>query len=113
MSYDVRRLNTADLFTMTKIMSKISGDVRGALKDLQINKIDPQLFGIIVIEAAMKHAEKEFKELLADVIGKTVEEFEKEPFDAAIVIMEKVAEQENLKDFFTKAQGLMNKFSGK
>lgn len=97
---------------MTKIMSKISGDVRDGLKDLQIKAIDQQLFGIIVIEAAMKHAETDMKSLLADLIGVTVEEFEKEPFDAPITILEKVADQENLKDFFSKVQGLQKKFFG-
>ena len=110
--YKVRRLSTKDLFTMTKIMSKISGDVRDGLKDLQIKAIDQQLFGIIVIEAAMKHAETDMKALLADLIGTTVEEFEKEPFDAPITILEKVADQENLKDFFSKVQGLQKKFFG-
>lgn len=112
-TYKVRRLNTSDLFTMTKIMSKISGDVREALKGLQIGAIDSQLFGIIVIEAAMKHAETDLKTLLADVIAMETEEFENLPFDAPIDILGIVAEQENLKDFFTKAQGLMKKFSSK
>lgn len=97
---------------MTKIMSKISGDVRDGLKDLQIRKIDQQLFGIIVIEAAMKHAETDMKALLADLIGKSVEEFEEEPFDAPITILGIVADQENLKDFFSKVQGLQKKFFG-
>lgn len=98
---------------MTKILSKISGDVREGVKDLQLKKIDEQLFGIIIIEAAMKHAEHDFKELLASVVEMTVEEFEKEPFDAPIEILGVVAEQEDLKDFFTKVQGLMKKFSFK
>ena len=113
MSYQVRRLATKDLFTMTKILSKISGDVRDGLKDLQIRKIDQQLFGIIVVEAAMKHAESDMKHLLADLIGKKVEEFEQEPFDAPITIIDIVAEQEDLKSFFTKAQGLTKKLFGK
>lgn len=111
--YQVRSLNAKDLFKMTKILSVISGELRDSLKDVDFEKVDSQFLGIIIVEAAMKHAETQLKEFLADLVGMTPEEFEQEPFDAPITILTTLAEQEDLKAFFTKAKGLMKVFTGK
>lgn len=113
MTYEVRRLNAKDLFKMTKILSVISGDLRETLKDVDMKKVDNQVLGIIIVEAAMKHAEGQMKELLADLVGMTAEEFEQLPFDAPLEILTILAKQEDLKDFLEKAKGLMSAFSGK
>lgn len=112
-TYKIRPLGTKDLFRMTKILSVISGEIRTSLGGASLQETDSQVVGILIIEAAMKHAESQLKEFLADIVGMTVEEFEQEPFDAPIDILYELAEKENLQGFFQKVQKLMSKFSGK
>lgn len=114
-TYEVRRLNTGDLFTMTKILSAISQDIRSELKSLSSleKEENKQLFGLMLVESALKHAEGDTKTLLADLVGKTREEFEKEPFNAPLIIIDKLAEQEDLNDFFQQARSLVSKLTGK
>jgi hypothetical protein len=111
--YNVRKLNALDLFKMTKILSVVSGEIRETMKESKMEEMDSQILGIMIVEAAMKHAEGQMKELLADLVGLSVEEFEKESFDAPLEILGTLAEQEDLKGFLQKAQGLMKKFTGK
>lgn len=114
-TYEVRRLQAKDLFTMVKILSAISSEIRDELKHVVNEKkeADSKVLGLMLVEAGLKHAEGDMQTLLADLVGMKRDEFEKEPFEAPIIVIEKVAEQEDLKVFFQKVRNLTTKFSGK
>lgn len=111
--YKVRRLTAKDVFTFTNILGVVSGEIKENVKDIDLKNADAQILGITILEVVMKHAEDQLYEFLADLVGMTPDEFAKEPFEAPIMIIETLNEQEDLKGFFKKAQGLMKLFSGK
>lgn len=103
----MRKLNTLDLIKASTLLGKIGKNIEipeGA-SNVQI--------GIILFSNVMQHAETDFKTWLADIAGMSVEEFEKQPFDFPLEVIEQIAEQEDLNAFLQRVRGLMSKLSKK
>lgn len=49
---------------------------------------------------------------MADLVGRSVEEFDSLPFDAPLAVVEKLAEKEDIAGFFKRARKLATAFSG-
>jgi hypothetical protein len=107
----VRPLCVNDLFAVAKIISKAAGEGVKALSGMQ--GASEEEVGLAVVTIGIGHAEDETKAWLADLIGKTPEEFGKMPPTAALDIVDQLADQEDLRAFFSKAGGLAKKLGGK
>jgi len=111
MTVKVRPLCVNDLFSVAKIISKATGEGLKALADMQ--ETSEKEVGMAIIAVGLAQAEDETKAWLADMIGKTPEELGKMPVMTALDIAEQLAEQEDIKVFFTRASALAKKLAGK
>lgn len=129
----VRRLKTKDLFTVATIIAKCGNDffiTAGRLligmndeeevengkkgKKEEKRKTNYGAIGISVFTSLLKYADTDIKEWLASMVEMEVKEFDELPIDAPVEIIEEMARQEDLKDFFTRVMGLRkNIFGGK
>ena len=107
----VRSLCVNDLFSVAKIISKATGEGLKALADMQ--ETSEKEVGMAIIAVGLAQAEDETKAWLADIIGKTPEEFGGMPPTVALDIVEQLMEQEDLQAFFTRASALAGKMGGK
>lgn len=121
----VRKLKTKDLFTVADILGDCGEDflktagtiIRKALMEKRrkgkgTSLMSYQMIGVTIFTSALKQASKKVKELLADLIGKTVDEFDEMPIDTSLNIIETLSEQEDLTGFFQKVSLLVEKISG-
>lgn len=111
MDIKVRPLVVDDLFAVAKIIAKATGEGMKALASMQ--DASEREVGMAIVTVGVAHAEKETKAWLADLIGKTPEELGKMPMTAALDIVEQLAEQEDLRAFFTRASALAKKLGGR
>jgi len=111
MNIKVRPLVVDDLFAVAKIIAKATGEGMKALASMQ--DASEREVGIAIVTVGVAHAEKETKAWLADLVGKTPEELAKMPIMTALDIAEQLAEQEDIKAFFTRAKDLAKKLAGK
>lgn len=107
----VRPLCVNDLFAVAKIIAKATGEGMKALASMQ--DASEREVGMAIVTVGVAHAEKETKAWLADLVGKTPEELAKMPIMTAMDIAEQLAEQEDIKIFFTRAKDLAKKLAGK
>ncbi len=107
----VRPLCVNDLFAVAKIIAKATGEGMKALASVQ--DASEREVGMAIVTVGITHAEKETKAWLADLVGKTPEELAKMPIMTALDIAEQLAEQEDIKVFFTRANALAKKLAGK
>jgi hypothetical protein len=101
----VRNLKTSDFFVMAKIVSKMGTKV---LKQLSESTTELQA-GLLFVTIVLENAEADMKAWLADLAGKTAEEFDQLSFDAPIEVIEKLSEKEDLNAFFGRVRALVNK----
>ena len=111
MSIEVRPLIFDDLFAVAKIIAKATGEGMKALANIQ--DAGEMEVGMAIVTVGVAHAEKETKAWLADLVGITPEELGKMPMTTAIDIVEQLAEQEDIRTFFTRANALAKKLAGK
>ena len=111
MTVKVRPLCVNDLFSVAKIIAKATGEGMKALANMQ--DAGEREVGMAIVTVGVAHAEKETKAWLADLIGKKPEELGKMPMTTALDIVEQLAEQEDIKTFFTRASALAGKMGGK
>jgi hypothetical protein len=119
--YEVRRLQTVDLARVLKILSKSSGPARQAfsgavgITDPETGRrgvaIDQTQLVFAVLEGMAEQAD-EINAFFAGLVGMKPQQFEKEPIDAVVVILERLVEQEDLQDFFDRLSRLGSKISG-
>lgn len=103
----MRKLNTNDFIKCASLLGKIG-------KELEIDEgMSNAQVGVSIFATCMKHAETDFKIILADIAEMTVEEFEQQDFDFPIVLIEQISEQQNLQSFFIRVKGLANKITRK
>lgn len=80
-------------------------------------EIDPdiQAFGVQLFSVVLSIAETEIKAFMADLVNMKVAEFDVLPYQAPLVIIEKLAKEEDLPAFFQRATKLVEIFkpSGK
>ena len=111
MDIQVRPLIVDDLFAVAKIIAKATSEGMKALASMQ--DASEREVGMAIVTVGLAHAEKETKAWLADLVGKTPEELSKMPIMTALDIAEQLAEQEDIKVFFTRAKDLAKKLAGK
>lgn len=99
----MRTLNTLDLIKGSAILGKIGKNI-----DIPEGASNAQV-GVAIFSAVLTHAESDFKAWLADIAEMTQEEFEKQPFDYPLQLLEELAEKEDLSRFFERAKKLMGK----
>lgn len=101
--YHMRRLGVRDVFKVVKIFAKVG---QAVVKDLVDAGDDVQKLGFVMI-SAIPACENEVMELMGDLIGVKSEEFAAMPLEAIPVMIEKLAQSEDLKAFFTQAAKAM------
>lgn len=118
MEYEVRRLQTGDLFRLARILKSTTAGARAALVSAvsvtegeTTVQIDQSQLGFALFEAAVEQ-EDEIKRLFASLVGMSVPEFEKAPFDAPLTILERVMEQDDLPGFLSRALAFAKKMGG-
>jgi hypothetical protein len=103
---DVRRLEAKDFFSIASILGKIGKDTFSKLEE----ELTESQMGLLFITNALKYAETEFKQLFASLTNTKPEDFDHLEFEAPIEVLEKIAEQEDLKKVFLRLKNLMNTF---
>jgi len=121
---EVRRLQNNDIFTVAKMLLKVTGDAKEEIttliKDSQAKteegeertpeeemRVGIQL-ATVVIEKCLTHAEKDLKKWLGDMCGMSAKEFGEAPAETSLIVMEQLIE-EDLKNFFSRAFRLFRK----
>ena len=94
----VRELTVKDVFAVTRMLGKVQ---------LPERKDDAQGYGIAIVFAALRDAEEDLKEWLADMVGKTKAEFEAMPPSAILDVIEGIMAQDGAKDFFVRLSKLL------
>jgi len=114
MEIKIRPLQIKDVFAVARMLGKITKSAReelaSAIKDAKADRTE---LGIAMIQSIFTAAEEDLKSWLADLVGKDKAEFEAMPANAVLDIVEKLAEQEDIKDFFAKASQLASRFISK
>lgn len=112
MDIEVRALLVSDVFTVARMLGKITRGVRQELASaLTAKKPNPTEIGMVLFQSVFTIAEEDLKAWLANLIGKEKAEFEAMPATTVLDIVEKLIEQEDIKTFFAKASSLVNKFA--
>ncbi len=108
MDIKVRPLVVDDVFTVASMLSKITKIARVelaiALKDGK--KQNPTELGMVLFQSIFTGAEEELKVWLANLIGKTKDEFVAMPAITVIGVVEALAKHEDILDFFAQASRL-------
>ncbi len=108
---EVRALQVKDIFTVAKILGKVSKSGRLALASTLAGSASPTDVGISLITGLFTEAEVEVKTWLADMIGVKPSEFETMPPSALIDVIEGIAAQEEWKTFLSRVSSLMGKIN--
>lgn len=103
----MRKLNTNDLIKCSALLGKIGKQI-----ELQEGMSNAQI-GITIFSTIMQYAESDFKIILADIAEMPIEEFEKQDFDFPLLILEEIAEKQDLLSFFIRVQNLTRKLQRK
>jgi len=111
MDLEIRKLETHDLFTVATILGKCGEEATKVISQIGEGK-SATAIGLAFLAVVLKHAESDIKKWMASLIGKSVEEFDKLPFDTPLAIVEKLAKTEDIKGFFMRARKLSGVFSG-
>lgn len=107
---DVRKLEAKDFFTIAQLLGKIG---RETFSGVDYEKVTEGQLGLLVVTACLEYAETDFKNFFASLTNTNPEEFDHLPFDAPIVVIEKLMEQEDMNQVFLRLKGLAKKsFSG-
>ena len=104
---ELRKLNALDLMKVVTIFGKVGANLK-----LSEEMSNTQL-GINFIATACQYAEKEVSEFLASIANMTIDEFGKQDIDFPLLVIEELAEKEDLKSFFMRAGNLMKKITKK
>jgi len=111
---EIRELNVKDVFAVARMLGKITKGARLQLASvLTGKKPNPTEVGIVIFQSLVTEGEEDLKAWLADLIGKETAEFEAMPATVVLDIVEKLAEKEDIRDFFGKASLLATKLTGK
>ncbi len=111
MEVKTRALQVRDIFTVGKILGKLSKTVRlqlaTVLSDAKNKDANYAEVGIIVIQSLFIEAEADIKAWLADMAGVKVAEFDNLPAMVLLDEVNQILHQPDVKDFFVKASQLL------
>jgi hypothetical protein len=105
----MRDLNTMDTLKVATIIGKMGMSAGELLKE----NMNDQQIGLIFFTSALQYAEKDIRDLLASISEMTPDEFDKQPFDYPLDLIEQLSEKEDIQLFFEKAQKLAQKMFAK
>lgn len=110
MNIEIRELIVTDVFTVARMLSKIAKGARAEIaKAIQAGESsNPTELGMVVFQTMFADAEEDLKGWLADLIGKTKEEFVLMPATTVLDIIEALMKQEDAADFFARASRLVS-----
>lgn len=114
MEIKIRQLQVQDIFTVARMLGKITKGARVELASaLAGKKANPTEMGMVIFQSVVTEAEEDLKAWLASMAGVEVAEFGKMPATALLDVIEGLFEQEGIKDFFARASSLATKLPGK
>lgn len=114
MNIKVRELNVEDIFSVARMLGKITKGARLQLASaLTGKKTNPTELGMVLFQSLVTDAEEDLKAWLASLAGKELAEFKTMPATAALDVVEGLFTQEGIKDFFSRASSLATKLTGK
>lgn len=109
----VRELNVEDVFTVARMLGKITKGARLQLASaLSGKKTNPTELGMVLFQSLVTDAEEDLKAWLASLAGKKLAEFKTMAATAVLDIVEELFQQEGIKDFFARASSLATKLTG-
>ena len=110
MDIEIRKLLVKDVFTVARMLSKVAGraraEIAAAIKARESS--NPTELGMVMFQTMFAESEEDMKEWLADLIGKTKEEFLSMPATTVIDIIETLMKQEDATDFFARVSRLVS-----
>jgi len=111
MEIKVRPLIVTDVFAVARMLSKVTKGTRAELATAMSakKKPDPTEFGMVIMQSMFTETEEDLKAWMADLIGKTKEEFTVMSATTVIDIIEALIEQEDIRDFFGRVSQLVSK----
>lgn len=109
MDVEVRAFTVQDTFTATTMLSKVT---KGARVELALalsskKKVDPTEVGMALFQSMFLETQEEMKSWLADLIGKSKDEFLAMPAMTILDVIEAIAKKEDAKDFFERVSRLV------
>ncbi len=117
----VRPLSVEDVFTVARMLSKLTRGARtelaaalvdkkveGESEGEEIKKPDYMEVGMAMFQSLFVETEADLKAWLANLIGATVEEFGVMPATTVIDVVEGVIHQDGSTDFFARVSRLLN-----
>lgn len=114
MEIKVRQLNVEDIFTVARMLGKVTKGARLQLASaITGKKTNPTEMGMVLFQSLVTDAEEDLKAWLASLAGVEVAEFKTMPATAVLDVVEGLVQQEGIRDFFGKASSLANKITGK
>ena len=109
----VRPLSVTDVFTVARMLSKVTKGARAEIAEsIKAEKPNPTELGMVLFQSMFIETEKDLKTWLADLIGKTEEEFLVMPAATVIDIIEALMKQEGAADFFARVSQLVSRPGG-
>jgi len=111
----VRPLIVTDVFAVARMLSKVTKGARAELAAAMSakKKPDPTELGMVIMQSMFTETEEDLKAWMADLIGKTKEEFTVMSAATVIDIIEALIEQEDIKDFFGRVSQLVGRLTKK
>ena len=106
----IRKLTVSDVFCIALMFGKVTKSAREQLASaLAKKKANPTEVGMLIFQNLLIEAGDDIKSWFADLIGTDKETFEKMPATTVLDIIEGLMDQEDIRDFFTKASALVSK----
>jgi len=113
MTIEVRTLSVDDIFAVARMLSKVTKAARAelatALVEQEEGEENPTELGMTLFQTLFTESEADLKEWLASLIGQTSEELGKLPATVLVDIVESLAAQEGVADFFGRVSQLVSK----
>lgn len=111
---EVRQLQVEDVFTVARMLGKITRGARLQLASaLTGKKTNPTELGMVLFQSLVTDTEEDLKVWLASLAGKELSEFKTMPATAVLDVIEGLFAQKGIKDFFGRASLLANRLIGK
>ena len=102
----MRNLQINDIFTVAKILSKVSRGAVSQIANAADGKVSESELGITLISSLFTEAEVEVKTWLADLMGIPAEDFGQLPAVELLNAVDELRQKEDIKDFFARASQL-------
>ena len=111
---EIRALNVADIFTVARMLGKVTKGARLQLATaLTGKKQNPTEMGMVLFQSLVTDAEEDLKAWLANLADKEPADFILMPATTVLDVVEGLFQQEGIRDFFARASLLANKLTSK